>query len=429
MRYLPIDNTLFVQNRKRLAGHLKPESVAVLNSNDIMPKNADGAYPFVQNTDLFFLSGIDQEESILLISPDAREEKHREILFIRETNEKIAIWEGQKLTKEDASKISGVKTVYWTKEFKQIIRQLVFESRYIYLNTNEHLRADVTVETRDMRFLKWCRTAFPLHKYERLAPIMHLLRAVKLRKEVMLIKQAIEITGKAFERMLGFIKPGRWEFEIEAEMVHEFLGNRSQGSAFAPIIASGADSCVLHYVKNNKKCKKGDILLMDFGAEYANYAADITRTVPVSGKFNRRQKRVYMAVLKVQKQAIQMLTSGNTFDEYQKAVGKLMEIELISLGLLNAEDVKNQEEDNPIYKKYFMHGISHHMGLDVHDYGSRYGKFEDGMVFTCEPGIYIPEEKIGIRLENNILITKKGPKDLSADIPIEPEEIEEIMNR
>ncbi len=420
---------MFIQNRKKFIPHLKPKSVAIFNSNDIMPTSADGIRSFIQNTDIFYLSGIDQEESILLICPDAHEKKHKEILFVKETSEKIAIWEGHKYSKAEATHVSGIKTVYWTSEFETIFRYLVFESDYIYLNTNEHLRADMIVETRDARFLKWCRNAFPLHKYERLAPIMDNLRAVKSPIETELIQHACDITEKGFRRILDFIKPGVWEYEIEAEIYHEFLKNRSRGPAYDPIIASGANACVLHYIKNNQQCKDGDLILMDFGAEYANYASDLTRTVPANGKFIQRQKDVYNAVLRVQKAAIQMLRPGNTLDKYHKKIGKLMEKELIRLGLLDADKVKEQDKDKPLYKKYFMHGTSHYIGLDVHDVGNRYRKFEPGMVFSCEPGIYIREEGIGIRLENDILITADNPIDLTENIPIEADEIENLMNQ
>lgn len=427
MKYMPINKDLFVQNRERLVRHLRPCSIAVLNSNDIMPTSADGVMPFVQNTDIFYLSGTDQEKSILVICPDAKEEKHREILFVRETNEHVAAWEGHKLTKKQASEISGIKTVLWTSEFDKIFRPLVTESDNIYLNTNEHLRADLTVETSDARFLKWCRAAYPLHKYDRLAPLMHELRAVKSPAEIELIQHACDITEKTFHRLLRFITPGVWEYEIEAEIYHEFLKNRSRGPAYQPIIASGPNSCVLHYVTNNQECKDGDILLIDFGAEYANYASDVTRTVPVNGRFTKRQKDVYNAVLRVQRAAIRMLTPGNTLDEYNKEVGRIMENELIRLGLLDSQEVKKQDEDNPLFKKYFMHGTSHHLGLDVHDFGNKYRKFEHGMVLTCEPGIYIKEESLGIRIENDILITDKGPVDLTKNIPTEADEIEEVM--
>jgi Xaa-Pro aminopeptidase len=429
MKYLPIDSSLFIQNRQRFVAELKPNAIAVLNSNDVMPTSADGVRSFIQNTDLFYLSGIDEEESILVIFPDAGEEKHREVLFIKETNKEIAIWEGPKYSKEEASKISGIKTIYWTREFEKIFRSLVFEADRIYLNSNEHIRADVFVETRDTRFLKWCKRHYPLHKYERLAPIMHHIRPIKSKIEVELIKQACNITEKAFLRLLGFIRPGIWEFEIEAEIYHEFITHRSRGPAYAPIIASGANACILHYVKNNRQCKDGDLLLMDFGAEYANYASDLTRTIPVNGKFTPRQKEIYNAVLRVQKAVVQMLTPGNTFETYNKKVGLIMEKELIGLGLLDAKAIANQSPDDPLYKQYFMHGASHHLGLDVHDLGNKYRKFEEGMVFTCEPGIYIKAEGIGIRLENDILITKDGPVDLMENIPIEAEEIEDLMNK
>ena len=429
MKYSPIDNSLFIQNRQKFAAELKSNAIAVLNSNDVMPTSADGVRSFIQNTDFFYLSGIDEEESIIVIFPNAREEKHREILFIKETSEEIAIWEGPKYSKEEASNISGIKTIYWTREFKKIFRSLVLEADRIYLNSNEHLRADVSVETRDARFLKWCIRNYPLHKYERLAPIMHYLRPIKSEVEVELIKQACNITHKAFLRLLDFIRPGIWEFEIEAEIYHEFLSNRSRGPAYKPIIASGANACILHYVKNNRQCMDGDLVLMDFGAEYANYASDLTRTIPVNGQFTPRQKEIYNAVRRVQKTSIQMLEPGNTYEAYTKDVGLIMEKELIGLGLLDAKSVEAQNPDDPLYKQYFMHGASHHLGLDVHDLGNKYRKFEEGMVFTCEPGIYVKAEGIGIRLENNILLTKDGPVDLMKNIPIEADEIENLMNK
>ena len=429
MIYPKIDPRLFVKNRLRFSKRLKPNSVAVLNSNDFMPTSADGTHPFVQQTDLFYLSGIDQEETVLVIYPDAHEKKHKEILFIKETNEQIATWEGQKHSKAEAQDISGIKRVYWTSELDGILRPLIIQSENIYLNPNEHLRAAVAVETRDRRFLEWCRLAFPLHHYERLAPIMHDLRAVKLPQEIELIRQACSITGKAFRRLLGFIRPGVWEYEVEAEIVHEFMRNRSRGPAFETIVASGTDACTLHYVQNDKQCKKGDLVLIDFGAEYANYAADVTRTVPVSGKFSKRQKEVYNAVLKIQKAATKMLRPGNTLEACQEKVAKLMQAELIRLGVLKKADIKKQPADTPLYKKFFPHGTSHHLGLDVHDYGDKYRQFEPGMVFTCEPGVYIRDESIGIRIENDILITSKGPVDLTKDIPREVEEIEALMNQ
>jgi Xaa-Pro aminopeptidase len=428
MRYAPIDPQLFIENRRKLVGLLEPNSVAVLNSNDVMPKSADGVHPFVQQTDLFYLSGIDQEESVLVIFPDAREEKHREILFLKETSEQIALWEGQKYTKDEAAAVSGVKTVCWNAEFDAVFRALMSQAERIYLNANEHLRAQALVETRDARFGRWCRAAFPLHRYKRLAPIMHRLRAVKSPIEVDLITQAAAITGMAFRRLLGFIRPGVWEYEIEAEIWHEFLRHRSRSPAFQTIVASGAESCTLHYVKNDRQCREGDVVLIDFGAEYANYAADLTRTVPVSGRFTPRQKEVYDAVLRVQQASIAMLRVGNTLDGYHAEVGRAMEAELIRLALLDPQAVKTQPKDQPLYKKYFPHGTSHHLGLDVHDYGDKFRPFEAGMVLTCEPGIYIREEGIGVRIENDILITADGPRDLTGDIPREADEIEELMN-
>jgi Xaa-Pro aminopeptidase len=427
MRYAPIDPQLFVDNRRRLAAGLPPNAVAVLNSNDVMPTSADGVLPFVQQTDLFYLSGIDQEESTLVVFPGAMEEKHREILFLRETSEQIALWEGKKYTKEEAAAASGVKTVYWNAEFESVFRNLACQAERIFLNTNEHPRASVVVETRDARFAKWCREAFPLHRYERLAPIMHRLRAVKAPVEIELIRQAVEISGQAFRRLLGFIRPGVWEFEIEAEIWHEFLRRRSRGPAFQTIVASGADACTLHYVKNDKQCREGELVLIDFGAEYAHYAGDLTRTVPVNGRFTPRQRAVYEAVRRVQKAAIGMLRPGNTFEAYHAEVGRVMEAELIGLGLLDAEQVKSQPKDPPLYKRYFPHGTSHHLGLDVHDYGDKYRPFEPGMVLTCEPGIYIREEGIGVRIENDILVTDREPLDLAAGVPREADEIEALM--
>ncbi|MGB5747275.1 MAG: aminopeptidase P family protein [Desulfobacterales bacterium] len=418
-----------MRNRKRFAKQLERKSIAVFNSNDTMPTSADGTHGFIQQTDLFYLSGIDQEETTLVVCPEAKEEKYREILFVKETNAKIALWEGHKYSKNEATAVSGIKSVFWNHEFENIFKPLVFESDTIYLNTNEHLRADSSVETRDARFLQWCRKLFALHQYRRLAPIMNDLRAVKSKIEVDLIKKACSITDKTFRRLLGFIQPGVWEFEIEAEIYHEFIRNRSKGPAFQTIVASGADSCTLHYVKNNKQCSAGDLVLIDFGAEYANYAADVTRTVPVNGKFSKRQKQVYKAVLNVQKAAIKLLKPGKTIDDFSREVGKVMEAELIRLKLLKAADVKKQSADQPLYKRYFPHGTSHHLGLDVHDYGNRYRKFEPGMVFTCEPGIYINDEGIGVRIENDILITKDGPVDLTAGVPREVEEIESLMNK
>ena len=427
MKYTQINSKLFIENRERFAKKLKSNSIAVFNSNDIMPTNADGHMGFRQNADLFYLSGIDQEESILVMFPDAKDAQHREVLFLKETNEHIAIWEGHKYTKAEATATSGIKTIYWLHEFNTIFKQLMFCADHVYLNTNEHTRAVIEVETRDARFTKWCRENFPLHKYERLAPVMHHLRAIKSKYEIELIQQACNITEKGFRRLLKFIKPGVMEYEIEAELIHEFVRNRSQGFAYGPIIASGASACVLHYVENNRECKNGDLILLDVAAEYGNYASDLTRCLPANGKFSKRQKDVYNAVLRVMRAATKMLIVGNTIEKYHVEVGKLMEKELIGLGLLDAKAVAKQDKDKPLYKKYFMHGTSHFLGLDVHDVGDFKRQLEEGMVFTCEPGIYINEEKLGIRIENNILVTKKGPVDLMKNIPIEVDEIERLM--
>jgi len=428
MKYLAIGKELFIKNRENFIRLLKPNSLAVFNSNDIMPTNADGAMPFRQNNDLFYLSGIDQEESILVILPDFYHQNQREILFLKETNENIAIWEGHKLTKEEASEISGISTVLWLSEFDSAFNTLAAEAENIYINTNEHIRAVEKVETREARFIKWCQTKYPSHKYERAAPLLHQLRAIKSEKEIQTIQKAIDITEKAFKRVLRFVKPGVMEYEIEAEFLHEFIRNCSRGFGYEPIIASGWNTCVLHYVQNNQECKDGDIMLLDVGAEYANYSADMTRCLPVSGRFTDRQRDVYNAVLRVQREAMKMLVPGNVIPEYHKEVGKLMESELLGLGLLDRTDIKNQDPANPAYRKYFMHGTSHHLGLDIHDVGNIYRKFEPGMVFTIEPGIYIREESLGIRLEENVVVTDSTPLNLMKNIPIESEEIEEIMN-
>ncbi|MEY5047503.1 MAG: hypothetical protein RLZZ175_862 [Bacteroidota bacterium] len=428
MRYEPINPELFVFNRNKLANKLLTKSISILNSNDVMPTNADGTMGFKQNSDLFYLSGIDQEETILLLYPDAPEEKFKEILFIRETSDLIATWEGYKLTKDQARTISGIKTVFWISDFDTIFSQLMFEAQNVYLNTNEHARNSSRVQSRDDRFIIETLQKFPLHTYHRLAPILQNHRSIKHQIEVELISKACKITEKGFRRLLNFVKPGVWEYEIEAEFLHEILINRSRGTAYSSIVASGANANILHYVENNAQCKDGDLILLDIGAEYANYHSDMSRTIPVNGKFNARQAAIYNAVLSVMKQATQLLVVGNTLTEYHATVGKIMEEELIKLGLLNADDVKKQNPAAPLYKKYFMHGTSHYLGLDTHDVGSRFAKFEAGMVFTCEPGIYIKEEGIGIRLENNFVINQTGkPTDLMSTIPLELSDIEDLM--
>lgn len=429
MRYIPVDNQLFIDNRKRLVSRLKPNSIVIVHSNDIMPTNADGTMGFKQNSDLFYLSGVDQEESILILAPDFPDEKLREVLFLRETNEEISIWEGHKLTSEEGQKISGIANVKWNQDFEKILYTLLAESEHIYLPSNEHIRNASLVETANDRFVKQCMSKFPLYKYERLASILYDLRTIKSALEVRQIEHACHITEQGFRRILETTSPGVWEYELEAEYAHTFLSNRSRGFAYTPIIAGGFNACVLHYIDNNQQLKDGDLLLMDVGAEYGNYNADMTRTIPVNGEFTKRQKQVYDAVLRVKTQATDLLVPGSAIPEYHAAVGELMTKELLDLGLIDKTDVKNQNPEWPAYKRYFMHGTSHHLGLDVHDVASIYKKFEVGMVFTVEPGIYIREESLGVRLEDNILITKDGHRNLMRNIPIHAEEIEDLMNK
>ncbi|MAR39854.1 MAG: X-Pro aminopeptidase [Flavobacteriales bacterium] len=425
MKYLQIENNLFIDNRKKFRNKLVKNTLAIFNSNDIMPTNADGTMPFRQNNDLFWLSGVDQEESVLVIYPDNNEE--REILFLKETNDHIAIWEGAKLTKEEVLNVSGISNVYWLSEMEEILKELIGKCDGVYLNKNIHSRSASEVETRDDRFRKKIQNQYDKEILE-VAPIMHELRSIKSETEISLLQNACNITEKGVRRILPFINPGVMEYEIEAELMHEFLRNRSAGFAYQPIIGSGRNSCVLHYIDNNKECKDGDILLMDFGAEYANYASDLTRTVPVNGRYSERQRDVYNSVLHVMKEATKMLRPGTMFKEYNAEIGKIMESELIKLGLLNKHEVQKQDPKNPLFRKYFMHGTSHYLGLDVHDVGDFDWPMKEGMVFTCEPGIYILEEELGIRLENDILITSNGPDDLMKNIPVETEEIEDLMN-
>ena len=409
---------------------MKPNSLAIFNSNDIYPISADSTLPFKQHRDIFYLSGVDQEESILVIFPDAPKKEHREMLFLKETNEHIAIWEGEKLTKEKAFETSGIKNVYWLQDFDKILFEVMTQTENVYLNTNEHYRANVETETREARFIKKLQKKYPVHTYLRSQPILQRLRSVKEPKEIELIQKACDITEKGFRRILQFIKPNVTEYEIEAEYIHEFTKNRANGFAYTPIVASGYSACILHYIENNQTVKDGDIILMDVGAEYANYASDMTRCVPANGKFTDRQKEVYNAVLRVKNAAAKMLVPGTLWAEYHVEVGKLMTKELLDLGLLTEEDVKNEDPNWPAYKKYFMHGTSHHMGLDTHDYGILTEPMQAGMVFTVEPGIYIPEENLGIRIEDDYVIQPKGePVNLMKNIPITVEEIESLMQK
>jgi Xaa-Pro aminopeptidase len=429
MKYHRIDKNLFIKNRQKFIKQLAPNSIAIFNSNDIYPISADSSMPFNQHRDILYLSGVDQEESVLVIFPDAHDSKHKEILFLKETSELIAIWEGEKLTKDTAFETSGIKNVFWLEQMDSIMKVLMSQAENVYINTNEHTRANTETETREDRFIKQFQAKHPAHTYKKSAPIMHKIRSLKEAEELALMQQACDITEKGFRRILPFIKPDVMEYQIEAELMHEFLNNRSKGWAYTPIIASGKNACVLHYIENNQACFDGDVILMDFGAEYANYASDMTRCVPVNGKFTERQKAVYNAVLNVKKGAEQMLVEGTMMAEYHKEVGKLMESELLGLGLIDQTDINNQNPDWPAYKKYFMHGTSHFIGLDTHDVGLWTESIKENMVFTCEPGIYIPEENLGIRLEDDLVIQKSGaPKNLMGNIPIEAEEIEDLMN-
>ena len=429
MKYLPISAELFKKNRLKLSQRMTSNSLAIFNSNDVFSTGADSTLPFDQHRNIFYLSGVDQEESILLLFPNAKLEAHCEILFLKETNKHIAIWEGAKLNKSQATVCSGIKTVYWLNEFESIFSQLMEESTYFYYNNNEHYRQAVEMETREDRFLKMVKSTYPSHELLPIFPIMESLRGVKEPEELTLIKTACNITEKGFRRVLGFVKPGVMEYEIEAEYIHEFIRNRSKGFAYTPIIGSGYNACVLHYTENNQKCNDGELLLMDVAAEYANYSSDMTRTIPVNGRFTARQKAVYQAVLNVKNIATKLLVPGTMWDAYHVEVGKLMTSELLGLGLIDKSDVQNEDPEWPAYKKYLMHGTSHHMGLDTHDFGSLKSPMQANMVFTVEPGIYIPEENMGIRLEDDVVIQAKGcPVNLMQNIPIEIDEIEALMN-
>jgi Xaa-Pro aminopeptidase len=429
MKYDRIDSNLYISNRKKFTERMTANTLAVFNSNDIFPISADSTMPFQQHRDILYLSGVDQEESILVLFPNASNPAHREVLFLKETSDLIAVWEGEKLTKETAFLTSGIKTVYWLQQFPTIFKQLMAEAQGMYLNTNEHLRANTEVETREDRFIKQVKIDYPAHQVHKSAPIMHKIRSIKEAVELELMQRACNITEAGVRRLLGFIKPGVWEYEIEAELAHEFLRNRSKGFAYTPIVASGKNACVLHYIENNQQCQDGDVILLDVGAEYANYSSDLTRCLPVNGRFTARQKAVYNAVLHVKNEAQKLLVPGTIMAEYHKQVGSLMEEQLVGLGLISMDDIKTQNPDWPAYKKYFMHGTSHFLGLDTHDVGIWHEPISAGMVFTCEPGIYIPEEGLGIRLEDDLVVQASGaPFNLMGDIPIEAEAIEDLMN-
>ncbi|HHY86296.1 MAG TPA: M24 family metallopeptidase [Verrucomicrobia bacterium] len=427
MRYEPIDPQLFITNRARLRSLLPPNSLVVLNANDVIPTNADGTLVPICASDLFYLTGVEQEQTILVMYPDADEAKHREILFVREPTAENQLWEGHKLTKQEARKISGIANIQWLPEFPRLFHRLMCECEHVYLNTNEHKRAVIEVETREARFVADTLRRYPLHDYRRLAPLMHRLRSIKSDIEIALLQKACDVTGAGFRRVLGFVQPGVLECEVEAELAHEFIRHGCR-FAYPPIIGSGANACCLHYVSNSNVCRDREVLLLDVAAAYANYNADLTRTIPVNGRFTRRQRRVYDAVLRVLRQCIAGLTPGKRIRDWQKDAEQLIEKELVDLGLLTMNEIRRQDPEQPAFRKYFMHGVGHPLGLDVHDVGITTEPLQAGWVMTVEPGIYIAEEGLGVRLENDVLITADGPVDLMADIPIEAEEIEELMN-
>lgn len=428
MRHAPVENQLFVANRERLRRLLPPRSLAIVNANDVLPTNADGSFALHPNSDLFYLSGVEQEESVLLLAPDYSDEKLREVLFVREPNDHLKIWEGHKLSKDEARQVSGVKNVKWLSELRSVLHAVMCESENVYLNSNEHKRASIDVETRDGRFVRDCQARYPLHRYQRLAPLLHQLRVVKSAAELELLREAVAITDAGFRRVLGFVRPGVMEQEVEAEFAHEFIRRRGK-FAYNPIVAAGANACVLHYVANDQPCRDGDVLLLDVASSYANYNADLTRTIPVNGRFTPRQRQVYDAVLRVLRASIAGATVGKLHADWTRESQRMMNEELVRIGLITADDVAKQNPDEPACRKYFMHGLGHPLGLDVHDVGFTHQPFAPGWVLTVEPGIYLPDEGFGVRLENDIVVTEDGPVDLMAHIPIEAEEIESLMNK
>ncbi len=429
MRYSQIPKGLFIRNRKKLAGRLERNSVAIVHSNDQMLRNGDQFFPYRQNSDFFYLSGIEQEMSVLLLCPDHPDIDRQAILFIRQPDAKMETWEGKKLEKKMAKEISGIMNIQWLENFESISRELILESEHIYCASHELIKFRPEHSSRDERYLTKLKKDFPLHELKRLSPILTELRLVKEPEEQALILKAVEITKSGFKRLLSFVEPGQKEYDVEAELTSEFIHQGATGHAYAPIIASGENACSLHYITNDQVCRDGDLLLMDFGAEYANYAADCSRTIPVNGRFTKRQKDLYNANLRVFRQARALIKPGTTIDKINKEVGKIWEEEHIRLGLYSTRDRQKQSKDDPLYMKYFLHGSSHFLGLDVHDVGSKQEILKPGMILTCEPGIYIPAEKTGIRLENDIMVTSEGNTDLMKEVPIESEEIEELMRR
>ncbi len=427
MRYKNINADLFIRNRKKLVNKLKPNSVVIVLSNDESQRNGDQFHPYRQSSDMFYLTGLDQEKCILCLCPDHPTESLREIVFTVQTNDSMVTWYGHKYSLEQAKEVSGATTVKWLDSFDDTVKDLILRSENIYLNTYENARFSCDVASRELRYAKGLKKEFPLHNYERLNPLLTEFRLCKEPEEIEMMQQACDITEKAFRRVLKTTRPGIMEYEVEAEITHEFVSNGAGGHAYYPIVASGVNACVLHYIKNDQRLKNGDLILLDFGAEYGNYAADLTRTIPINGKFNKRQKDCYNAVLRVMRKATQLIVPGTTIEQINKEVTKLMEAEMIGLGLFTAKDVKEQNPDSPMYFKYYMHGNSHFLGLDVHDVGTRQVVLKPGMVLSCEPGLYIKEEEIGIRIENDILVSENGPIDLLKNVPIEVEEIEALM--
>jgi Xaa-Pro aminopeptidase len=427
MKKIQINREFFINNRKKFVEKMEKGGLAIFHSNDVFPRNGDQTFRFRQQSDLFYLAGIEQEKTILLLFPDCPNPELREVLFLLEPVESLQTWEGHKLSGKEAFEISGISKVKWLDQFDILLTEVMSFAQKVYLNAIEYPKFSTDVPYRDLRFAHEIREKFPNHDYRRAAPLLYPLRTIKMDEEIRLISQAIDLTGFAFQRILKFVKPGAKEYEVEAELTHEFLFRGASGSAYQPIIATGMNACALHYLENSAECKDGELLLMDFGAEYGNYAADLTRTIPVNGHFTDRQRACYNAVLRVLRQSARLLVPGNTIDQVNKEVNKLMEDEMIGLGLFSREEAGKQDPEKPLFAKYFMHGVSHFLGLDVHDVGSKFEPFRPGMVFTFEPGLYIKEENMGIRLENNYLITEGQPVDLTAGIPVEAEEIERLM--
>lgn len=429
MKNLPLDPQIFITNRQRFVERMKPNSIAIFVSNDEVPSNGDALYPFQQNSDLYWLSGIVQEDTMVILYPDNPDPKYREVLVLVRPNEMKEKWDGKRLRKEEATAINGMENIVWLDSLDPLLQQWIHLADSIYLDTNENDRKGSLLRTRDYRFVDEMKARFPLHQYERAAKLMKELRGVKTAHEIEVVKKAIEITGKTFDRVMKFVKPGVMEYEIEAEIIHSFLSQRAEGQAYGSIVASGDRARTLHYVSNNQECKDGELILMDFGANYGGYAADLTRTIPVNGKFTDRQKEVYNACLHLHNFAKSILKPGISVLEYTDKVGEEATQQFLKIGLLKEEDVQNEDPNNRAYRKYLYHGISHHLGIDVHDLGTRTEPIQPGMLFTIEPGIYIEEEGMGIRIENNFWITENGNTDLFAGIPITVEEIEEVMSK